>query len=130
MPVPEERLSGFPKTTQIEQVGEGGIESACYIQLHSHNYSNRLIPCPRTGLSTGQERNAREVRARKSGEVPFPACSAAHRGAPDVSRRASGSAQGRWFPAPGGAREVKPVGVSFRGFETLLSRFPFVDATP
>ena len=73
----------------------------------------------------GQERKTREVRARKSGEVPFPACSAAHRGAPDRSRRASGSAQGRWFPAPGGAREVKAVGVTLLSFETLLSRFHF-----
>lgn len=109
--------------------GGRGTQSASYTQSHSHNYSNRLIPSPRTGLSRGHERNTPEVRARKPGEVLFPACSAAHWGAPDVSRRASGSAQGRWFPAPGEAREVKPVGVSFLSFETRLSRFPFRNVT-
>lgn len=80
-------------------------------------------------LSKGLHCRAGEVTARKTGEVAFPACSAAHRGAPDASRRATGSAQGRWFTAPGGADEVKPVGVSSPSFGTPLSRSPFADAT-
>lgn len=127
MHAPWRKVKRFPQDHTDEQVGKGALKVPV---IWSHTPIITQTPSPRTWLSRGHKRNTPEVRARKSGEVLFPACSAAHWGAPDVSRRASGSAQGRWFPAPGEAREVKPVGVSLLSFETQLSRFPFMNVTP
>lgn len=73
-PLHEGRLNGFPENTQIKQVGEEGLKVLVY--CHSLVITQTVSSWGR--LSKGHQCKAREVTARKTGEVAFPACSAAH----------------------------------------------------